>query len=375
MAAQAESDRKAFKEYFDAEAARALGGQFKKASRSFDDAAFVRAATKGLSALEFNARVAQFGDALASQLPDNRDRALAVLIKSLPEPLPDCESVTDGWLQWPLGQFIADHCVENFDASMDAMTELTQRFSSEYAVRPFVERYQDDVFERFAELVKHPNPHVRRWCSEGVRTRLPWGRKLTALIDDPAPIIPVLDALKDDPELYVRRSVANNLNDVSKDHPDLVIATCRRWVKGSNPDRDWTIKHALRSLVKDGNPDALALTGFKPPTAMDASLKVKPKRVAIGDSVELACQLKTTSTRKQSLMIDFVVHYVRKNGSTNEKVFKWKVVDLAARGELELNKKLAFKKTTIRALYAGKHRIDLQVNGKRLAHAIVTLTE
>lgn len=299
------TERKAFKDWFDKVAARALASQVAGALPSFDQDQFVRLASRNLRTLEFAGRVQQFSDALAVTLPKSVPKALAVLTESLPDPLPDCEAVTDGWLQWPVGQFIADHGLEYFDASMTAMIELTQRFSSEFAVRPFVEHHPKATFERLLALTDHSSPHVRRWCSEGARPRLPWGVKLRALVADPSPIWPILEALKDDDELYVRRSVANNLNDIAKDHAALVVQRCRDWSVGSNERRDWVIKHGLRLLIKAGNPEALAVIGFGPPQKLTATLSIRPKQVAVGGVVELSAHLETTSAQAQALIVDY----------------------------------------------------------------------
>ena len=311
----AESERRptAFKDYFDRAAARALGKQVAAVEPSFDVAAFVRKATRGLLELEFADRVRNFSEALAAQLPGGPE-SLQVLTRSLPEPLPNADSVTDGFLQWPIGQYIADHGVDHFAASMQAMIELTQRFSAEFAVRPFVERYPDRTFARLLALTDHDSVHVRRWCSEGTRPRLPWGKKLRDLVEDPSPIWPILEALEDDPELYVRRSVANNLNDIAKDHPDLVIARCKKWSLESNPQRDAMIAHALRSLIKAGNPGALAVVGYGPATKLDADLRVDPRRVALGGNIVLEATLTNRARTTQRVLVDFAVHYVRKKG-------------------------------------------------------------
>ena len=363
------SERKAFKDWFDKAAARDLAAQVARAMPSFDQDQFVRVASRNLHVLEFAGRVQQFSQALAVTLPKSIPNALDVLTNSLPDPLPDCESVTDGWLQWPVGQFIADYGVEHFDASMGAMVELTQRFSSEYAVRPFVDRYPQATFERLLSLTNDASPHVRRWCSEGVRPRLPWGKKLQDLVANPKPIWPILEALKDDDELYVRRSVANNLNDIAKDHADLVVQRCQAWSRGRNDRRDWTIKHGLRSLVKDGNPGALSVIGFAPPKKLTAELMIQPREIAVGGEIELSAQLETECNQAQELMIDYAVHYVRKGGKTSDKVFKWKTLQLAAGGNATLDKRHAMKTTTVRALYPGLHRVELQVNGARVAEA------
>lgn len=369
------TERKLHKDWFDKAAAKQLADQFCAAWPKFDQKTFVRLATRGLSSKEFSGRLQLFSNALREVLPNDIPKALSILTASLPEPLPDCDSVTDGWLQWPLGQFIADHCLEHLNESMDAMEELTQRFSSEYAIRPFVERYPDAVFERLMKLTQHPSPHVRRWCSEGIRSRLPWGKRLTFLRENPAPIWPILDALRSDEELYVRRSVANNLNDIAKDHPDLVVKRCQRWSKSNDGKMNWVIKHGLRSLIKDGDPAALAAIGYREPCKLDVGFKIRPGKVSIGGSVELSATLVSGHNRRQKLMIDYVVHYVRKNGSINEKVFKWATVELLAGAETSITKRHPMRETTVRALYTGKHKVDIQINGHRVGQGQFNLLD
>ncbi len=367
-------ERKPFKSWFDEDAARRLARQLAGAMPRFDQRRFVRLASRDLRELEFAARVQQFADAMAATLPESVPRALDVVTRSLPRPLPDCESVTDGWLQWPLGQFIADRGLDHVDASFAAMIELTQRFSAEFAVRPFVERHPREALSRLSALTAHESPHVRRWCSEGTRPRLPWGRRLDALVADPSPIWPILEALKDDEALYVRRSVANNLNDIAKDHPSAVVARCRAWSAGASAERAWTVRHALRSLVKGGDSAALAVVGYRRPRGLTATLRARPARVAIGGAVELIARLSSSASRGQHLMVDYGVHHVRQRGETSEKVFKWKTLRLAGGETRELTKRHAVRATTVRALYPGMHRVELQVNGVRIAEARFRLT-
>lgn len=363
------SERKAFKDYFDRAAAKALAAQVAAVHPSFDEAAFVRQACKGLKNLEFNGRVGQFGDALRVTLPEPIPEALAILERSLPPPLPDCESVTDGWLQWPLGQFVADHAVDHLEAAFPFMVELTQRFSSEFAVRPFIEHQQAEVIQRMEALTGHPSPHVRRWCSEGLRPRLPWGKKLTALAADPSPVWPILEALKDDPEQYVRRSVANHVNDIAKAHPELVIKRAKAWMKGASPEREWVVKHALRGLFKNGHPGALAVFGFHEPKHISVNFDLTPKRCKIGGQVTLHAELKSSHTKAQNLMIDYVIRYVSKTGGTSTKVFKWKELKFPAGDSITLEKRQAMKNVSIRTLYPGTHHVELQINGQRVAEA------
>lgn len=368
-------EKKAFKDWWDEGAANALADQMVAAMSAFDRERFMVLATDGLKHLEMSDRIKQFSNALRATLPETIPEALVALLKSLPPAMADCESVSDGWLQWPLGQFILDYGVDHFEESMTAMRELTQRFSAEFAVRPFAERYPEKTMSRLLALTSDSSPHVRRWCSEGIRPRLPWGRKLRGLVDDPTPIWPILEELKDDEELYVRRSVANNLNDIAKDHPELVIACCQRWTKLKSIPVDWVIKHGLRTLIKDGNPDALSLVGFEPPRQLEASLRTSETSVAIGDPIGLSARLENGSSRPQKIMVDYVVHYVRKGGKSSQKVFKWKSLELPAKDSVELAKSHSMRVTTVRALYAGIHKVELQVNGKRIAEASFRLVE
>lgn len=365
----ATEQRKAFKDWFDKAAAKSLVAQIESAYPAFDGQRFERLACKNLKALEFNARVQQFSSAMAQTLPAEYPAAVAILCQSLPPAQVDCESITDGWLHWPMGQFIADYGVDHFEESMTAMIELTQRFSAEFAVRPFVERYPKETLERLLQLTSHVNPHVRRWCSEGTRTRLPWGRKLHQLIDDPAPIWPILEALKDDSELYVRRSVGNSINDLTKDHSKQVIDRCTSWQKRSNANRDWVIRHGLRSLIKEGDRSALALFGYSSPIKLDAKVAIDPGRINVGETLTVSVELSNGAALDQELLVDYIVHYVRKNGSSNAKVFKWKTLSLAAGSTIDIKKNVPMRETTIRALYSGEHRIDVQVNGEVFAGA------
>ena len=366
------SERKLYKDWFDKAAANAMAKQITAVYPDFNSAVFKRHALRKIESLEFNDRVKQFAQALRRTLPDSYPAAAGILVESLQEDA-SVASITDGWLQWPVGQFIADYGTDHFKESIHAMTELTRRFSSEFAVRPFVERYPEETFSWLLKATDHPSEHVRRWCSEGVRTRLPWGNKLHDLIADPTPVLPILEALLDDDSAYVRKSVANNLNDLSKDHPQLVLQKCRAWQKKNNPQRNWIIKHGLRSLIKQGNPEALVLTGFERPEKLSLQLSAEPNSIRIGQSITLHLDIINNSKHNQSLMIDYVVHYVRKNSVVNEKVFKWKTIAVDAGDTITISKTHPMKRTTVRALYSGLHKLDVQVNGVRLASGEFTL--
>lgn len=369
----ADGERKLFKDWFDQGAAQLLAAQVGGAWRHFDRERFVGLAVAGVEALEFHDRIKQFSRALRATLPEPVPQALEILQRSLPPASVDTSVINDGWLQWPVGQYIAEYGTPHFEESMELMLELTQRFTAEFAVRPFLLAYPELTFERLQTLTTHPNPHVRRWCSEGVRPRLPWGRRIPSLLADPGPLWPILEALKDDPDLYVRRSVANNLNDVAKDHPAQVVARCRSWMAGADSERRWVIERALRSMVKDGDPEALAVLGFAPPEKILARLVVSPARIGVGESVECRLSLKNGAKQKQKLAVDYAVGFARKGGKSGRKVFKWKTVTLAPGETVELRKKHPMRRTTVRALYPGVHPVQVQVNGLVLAEGAFLL--
>ncbi|MEP3479502.1 MAG: DNA alkylation repair protein [Fuerstiella sp.] len=363
------STRKAFKDYFDKAAVVALAQQFKAVWAEFPRQAFQKSALRQLESLEFSQRVSRLSDCLKASLPDDVPEALSILRASLPAPLANCDSVTDGWLQWPLGQFIADYGIDHFDESMLAMIELTQVFSAEFAVRPFVIQFPERTIERLTELCQHKNAHVRRWCSEGVRPRLPWGSVIRSLVNDPAPMLPILDALHDDDELYVRRSVANNLNDVSKDHPQVVVDRCVQYHRSQSAHATWVTRHALRTLIKNGDRNALAVLGYHPPKDISAQLSVAPAQIMIGESVELTAVLQSNSKTSQLLAVDFELTFVRQNQKSSAKVFKWKTFKLSSGDEVVIKKRHPVKTTTVRRLFPGRHEIRLMVNGTALAEA------
>ena len=369
-------DAAKLKDWFDREAAIRLAAQIRAVRPDFDSERYVRLASRGLQELEFKDRVEKFAWALKETLPQHLPTALAVLTESLPAPLPDCDSPTDGWLQWPAGAFIAHYGRPSFDDSFEAMYALTQRFTAEYAVRPFLEHYFEESLSVLSDLVEDENPHVRRWCSEALRPRLPWGKVLKSLVEDPEPVIPILEALIDDPEPYVRRSVANNLNDISKDHPDLVVDLCEDWFDEGNEERMWVVRHALRGLVKSAHAGALGLLGFfPPPQELKAKLEIEPPEVRIGEMVKFKATLLNRSSEALKLQVDFVLHLVRAQGASSGKVFKWKALTLESGQQVTLPKKHPMKKTTVRTLYPGIHRVELQVNGVRLGRGEFLLME
>jgi 3-methyladenine DNA glycosylase AlkC len=215
------------------------------------------------------------------------------------------------------------------------------------------------------EWAAHEHAEVRRLASEGCRPRLPWGIRLSGLQDDPSPILPILEQLKDDESESVRRSVANNLNDISKDNLNVVIEVLRRWQGDDSEEMRWITRHALRSLIKKGHPDALELLGYPSEVAIVVrNVAVEPAMVEIGGEVTFSFDIESLSDQPQDLMIDFVVHYMKANGNLSPKVWKLTRRTIQPGEVLPIAKTVSFRPVTTRKLYPGEHAIQAKINGQ-----------
>lgn len=210
-------------------------------------------------------------------------------------------------------------------------------------------------------------------ASEGLRPRLPWGGHLKALRVNPEPVISLLNRLKDDNSRYVQKSVANNLNDISKDHPQRVIAVCREWLKDATPQRQWIIRHGLRSLIKAGEPAVFPLLGYSDTVSVKADFIVSEQQVTLGEAVTLQAAVQSLVNQAQKLVVDYRIWHVKANGKSTAKVYKWKNIELPAQERVELTKLHAFLKLTTRKYYSGRHTIELLINGVPHAQAELNL--
>jgi 3-methyladenine DNA glycosylase AlkC len=353
----------------------------RRAWPAFDAARFEALALDGLAGLEFKARARHLANALAQTLPRDFDAAASVIEAALGPPgdgeeLGALRSGTAGlvgWVVWPLAEYVALHGQDTPGRALRTLRELTQRFTAEWAVRPFIERHPALAFEALAAWTRDPNLHVRRLASEGSRPRLPWGLQLKDLIADPSPTLPLLAALQDDASEYVRRSVANHLNDIARDHPAVFARWLETHLPGASAERRALLKHASRTLIKRGDARVLKAWGLGRRFQGDATLALSRKRIALGDSFEIAVGLDSAAARSQSLVIDYAVHHVKANGSTAAKVFKGWSVALPARGTVALRKKHTVKPITTRVYYPGRHEVDLRINGAIVARAFFDL--
>jgi 3-methyladenine DNA glycosylase AlkC len=358
------------KTFFSPALVRRLADEILRVHPRFSLRAFVKDASAGLDELELLDRGKHIAAALARHLPATYPDAIEVLLRSLgPEHATD-ELVGVGMAPFfylPHVLFVAERGLHHFDLSMRAQYELTKRFSAESSIRPYIAQDPERTFAVLGAWAHDRNAHVRRLVSEGTRLRLPWAMRVTWLDRNPARVIALLDLLKDDPTTLVRRSVANNLNDLGKVHPGLLIETCALWLHAASPERRALVEHALRSAVKRGEPGVLRLLGFgrKPAVALE-DVRFQPRRVAIGGHVAMSFTLRSTGKTTQDLLIDLAVHFVKARGNRSPKVFKLKRVALPARGRVDLATKISLAVHTTRKPHPGRHPVFVLVNGEAM---------
>lgn len=366
----------AFKNWINADLVGRMATHIQHHHPSFNRKEFV-ALTLDLPNLELKPRVQLICDYLKKYLPEDYKQALRLLLNATTDPSPKAKALT-GFDLWAFTEYVHRYGLKDFEESMDALYELTQRFTAEFAIRPFLIHEEKKTLKVLHQWSKDKNHHVRRLVSEGSRPRLPWGEQLKSFIQDPSPTLELLEKLKYDEELYVRKSVANHLNDISKDHPTLAIKTAKRWLKEA-PEKhkgkiNWIVKHALRTLLKKGHPEALKLLGYKTAGKLQVkNLKLSAKTVKIGSTLEFSFDL--TSSHPAQVMVDYLIHHKKSNGENKPKVFKLTSKSLKAGETLNIKKKHSFKPVTTRKYYPGTHHLEIMINGQLLTKTPFTLKE
>ncbi|WP_447765104.1 DNA alkylation repair protein [Sphingopyxis panaciterrae] len=330
------------------------------ASPRFDRQAFLAAATDGLDALSIMERVRHIAGALQPALPADYRAALAIVRAMAPK-------LTHGFQAVAITEFVARYGLGDFTASMAALADLTRFGTAEFAIRPFLAQDAGRTLAVMEAWSRDQDAHVRRLASEGCRPRLPWAARVPALKADPARGAPILETLKADPSLYVRKSVANHLNDIAKDRPDWVLDRLGTW-PADEPQTAWIIRHALRTLIKAGDPRALALIGVRHGAAVDLQrFTVAPQTVRLGDTITLTADLRSISPGDQRLVVDYRIHYARAGGKTAAKVFKLKTFDLAAGVDANLSIRQTIRDFSTRRHHLGRHDVELIINGETMA--------
>lgn len=251
--------------------------------------------------------------------------------------------------------------------SLNAMEEVTQFTSCEFAIRPFLIQNQKEVMKRMLKWSTHQHENVRRFSSEGCRPRLPWAMALPELKKDPSPILPILENLKDDSSEFVRKSVANNLNDISKDHPEVVVQMAQKWL-GTSKNTDWIVKHGCRTLLRKAHPEVLKLFNMSTETNCKVThLKTEAPSIKLGDDLFFSFQLENQGKKAATYRVEFGIYYMKANGSQSRKLFKITENEYAPNKPVEFTRKHGFKDLTTRKHYAGLHKLVIVINGNEEA--------
>jgi len=332
---------------------------------AFDAAAFNKACLHTLSSLTMKQRVQHIILCLYQFLPKDFANSAAIINQCKQHwNYGDANDPLKGFAAWPLIDFIAAYGIDHPHIALPILKNLTSLFSAEFAIRPFLVHHQAITFDYLHTWSLDSDEHVRRLVSEGSRPRLPWGIRLHAFCQDPSAILPLLTQLNNDPSLYVRKSVANSINDIGKDNPAIALTLCQQWKIQDQAHTHWIIRHGLRSLIKSGNADALSILGY------DNNIKVALSQftlsqasITLGDTLEFSFYIRSQHSEAQELIIDYAVYHCRANNKISSKVFKLKTLHLPKKGELQIEKSHSFKAITTRRYYSGMHKIEILING------------
>ena len=343
-----------------------IADEFKKQYSIFDKKSFTRdVLSNRWEVLELKDRMRRIAAILGNHLPSNYREAIEVL-------LPVSEKFS-GLEHMFFPEFIERFGLEHFELSMNALEHVTSGSSSEFAIRPFIIKFPKETMKQMVKWSRSKNKHVRRLASEGCRPRLPWAMALPEYKKNPKPVLNVIENLINDESLYVRRSVANNLNDISKDNPHLVIKIAQSYLGRSN-NVDWVIRHACRGLLKQGDKKVLSLFGYSDAKHILLTNFEVDKNVSLGEKLNFTFELNSNTKSLGKLRLEFTIDFMKKNGKTSSKVFK------ISEGEHSQEKKLitkyfSFKKISTRKYYAGKHAISIVINGNNVAKESFELVE
>lgn len=376
------------KEIFNKAAVDWLAARLAAASPAFPAAAFRRNILVDLPALELKARIERIAVEMRQMLPADFPRAVKIVEMALGKPPPAGDGSDFGDFRvLACHRFVSLAGQDHADLALGYFERTTRHFSAEFDVRPFIARDLAQTLARMRRWADDADWRVRRLASEGSRPRLPWGLRLQALVADPAPLFPILEALRDDPVEAVRRSVANSLNDIGKDHPDRLVRYLTDWTKVGPGDRAGgstakddgptpLVRHALRHLVKQGHSGALGLMGVGPAGHVTAGqLHLARKKVPVGGSLDFALDLANDGSTPERLIVDYAIHHLGARGALHPKIFKWSAFELGPGETRRLQRRHSLKPVTTRRFYPGTHLVDVRVNGRIVAQTPFILAE
>lgn len=345
------------KEMFDEARFREVAEKLGGLGSGFDRVGFLDASLANLEELSLMARMRRMTEALHGAIPFGFRENVNLLRELAPQLEP-------GFVTMFLPDYVGLYGRDDFDFSMESLRFFTAFGSSEFAVREFIRLDQERALGIMREWSQDEDEHVRRLASEGCRPRLPWSFRLQGLLDNPRPTLPILENLRSDPALYVRKSVANHLNDISKDHPELVMDVLDGW-QLADGKTFWIAKQGLRTLIKAGEQRALGMIGATPkPKVRIEDFRLDPPKMQLGESLTLSACIVSESSEMQRLVIDYAIHYVKKSGLGSAKVFKLRELSLGPRERMEIRKSQLIRDFSTRKHHAGFHRVELLVNGE-----------
>ncbi|MDL2257192.1 DNA alkylation repair protein [Bacteroidales bacterium OttesenSCG-928-I14] len=322
---------------------------------------------------ELKQRVTHIAKVLGQFLPADYKDAIAKILQVLDyveKRQPDFAKIDDNkfglMLEYGavLDSYVELYGLDDYETSVKAIERITQFTSCEFVTHPFIVKYPKEMMEQMLAWSKHEHWGVRRLASEGCRPRLPWAMALPNLKENPAPIIPILENLKNDPARFVRLSVANNLNDIAKDNPQVVIDLAKRW-QGESEEVDWIIKHGCRTLLKQGNTEIMELFGLGSVKNINIEdFHISTPKVKVGDSLEFSFKLLNKSDKKIKIRLEYGLYYQKANATLSRKVCKISEKDYANNSATQISRKHSFKIVTTRKLHIGKHQVAIIINGK-----------
>lgn len=334
-----------------------LSKQLSKAYKQFDSDGFLdHVFDDAWETKELKERMRHVSESLHQFLPKNYSKATKILM--------DASSEFSGFEFMFFPDFVELYGLDKYEESITALEHFTKYSSSEFAVRPFIKKYNSKMMKQMQAWAKSNNEHVRRLASEGCRPRLPWAMALPEFKKDPRPILIILEKLKNDDSEYVRRSVANNLNDISKDNPKLVIETAKKWL-GDNPQTDWIIKHACRTLLKQGEPEVMNMFGLSQPKHIKVTDFKVNKNLTMGNKMDFSFILKSRKGKLGKLRLEYAIDFLKKNNTQSRKIFKISE-SMVTESEKSISKSHSFKKISTRVYYPGIHGIAIIINGHEM---------
>jgi 3-methyladenine DNA glycosylase AlkC len=344
---------------------------FNKHYAAFDAQGFVAMATENLVGLRLKERIEQITHSLIEYLPDDFEHTATILLASLDMPLDDTDNSSTksshtngiaGAAVIPLVKYVHLCGQQHFETSMQLLKEMTKQTPVEFELRFFLLHYPDQTMNLLTTWVNDHNQHVRRLVAEATRTRLPTATPLHIHIDNPSPILALLERLKDDPSADVRRSVANNLYDIAKDHPKLITDLAAQWIRKASQERQQLLYRACRTLIQKGDKQNLALFGFNPPKLQKAQFEILTPRINFGEALQFRVSFNSASHTDQALLVDYVIHHQQNNSHLPPKICQWSKITLNSGTSRRFSKKHIIRNTAIRVYCAGSYTVEVRLN-------------